>query len=489
MYTDARVVYTYRGVNDTITVEELNEKLFVLHIPALVFVATSMVVGITGNSLVLIIYKRNYRRTSHRYFILFLAMIDLLACSTGLPFLIASLRFPYLMTSNIACKVLRYFHYMANNSSGLLLVIISIERYRKICRPFKTQWTPRQILYWCIITVLVSAIIAVPSGIFFGKSVIETKIGNITGYECYIDEHFKGTHVMEIYMEALMGETVVCIILFIVLYVLIIRKVRQSDQFINAIRSMRSLKIKSYHKANIHDTSLSTDALDDGGDNFVGSRNIPTRNSSIEELDGQTFRKGSSASTTMTSLYSVQPGSRNLLNQVEDKESQPKSPGAQQKSGKLMNTLPIKLKLSQVVNGSNRNLDDTKRGNKAKSLPSSRRPVLDRLIMKPNVSTRSDVVHRTGHSSKATIRVTVMLFTVSLVFALAFIPHLTLMVLTMAKKDFLASLNPTEVQVYQFFLRIFIINNIANPIIYVFCDKKFRTGCYRLLCRCCKRAD
>ena len=488
MYTDARVVYKYRP-NDTITVEELNDKLFVLHIPALVFVATSMVVGIIGNSLVLIIYKRNYRRTSHRYFILFLAIIDLLACSTGLPFLIASLRLPYLMTSDITCKVLRYFHYLANNSSGLLLVVISVERYRKICRPFKTQWTPRQILYLCIVTVFISALIAIPAAIFFGKSVIDTKIGNITGFECYIDEKFKGTNMMEIYNLVLMTETVVCIILFIVLYSFIIKKVRQSDQFLNAMRSMRSLKIKSYHRSKAQDTSLSTDALDEAGDNSNGNKNnTAQRNNSVDELNGQTLRKESSTSTTLTSLYSVQPGSKTSLNQAKETDRRKSSSGAHGATGNGVLTLPSKFRLNRGISEEDKNADAKKICAKSKSLPSTRRQVIDRLIVKPNMSSKSDAI-KTGNSSKATIRVTVMLFTVSLVFAISFLPHLTLMVVTVQKKDFLASLNPTEVQVYQFFLRIFIINNIANPIIYLFCDKKFRAGCYRLLCRCCKQVD
>lgn len=484
MYTNARVVYTYRD-NDTITVEELNEKLFVLHIPALVFVAIAMVVGIVGNLLVVIIYKRNYRRTNHRYFILFLAIIDLLACSTGLPFLIASLRLPYLMTSAIACKVLRYFHYMTNNSSGLLLVVISVERYRKICRPFKIQWSPKQILYLCIVTVFISAIIAIPAPIFFGKSIIDTGIGNITGYQCYIDEKYKGTHMMEVYNEILMAETVVCICLFIVLYIFIIRKVKQSDQFLSAMRSMRSMKIKSYHRAEVHDSSHSTDALDDSSG---GKNNTPQRNSRTSQEDGQSSRKESSPSTTLTSLCSIQPVNKDLINQLSERE-QPKTEGVTHSVvGNGAMTLPPNTNPNQLKNRNDTQVDD-KTAKKSRSLPSTRRQVINRLMFRPSMSTASDMSLKPGQSSKATIRVTVMLFTVSLVFAIAFLPHLALMVVTSRKSDFLASLNANEVIVYQLFLRIFIINNIANPIIYLFCDKKFRQGCYDILYKCCRRSD
>ena len=491
MYTDARVVYTYKE-NDTITLEELNEKLFVLHIPALIFVTVSMVIGITGNCLVVFIYKRNYRRTNHRYFILFLASIDLLACCTGLPFLIASLRLPYLMNSAIACKVLRYFHYWANNSSGLLLVVISVERYRRICRPFKVQWSPRQMLYLCIVTMIFSAMIAIPAPIFFGKSKIETGIANITGYQCYLDEKYRGTHMMEVYNEILMSETVICIVLFIILYIFIIRKVRESDQFISAIRSMKSLKIKSYHRAKSCDNSMSLDALDEASGT---SSNILQRSPKTSREETEAFRKQSSASTTMTSMYSIanRQVSEEYLDKIPKKEKERYKRSMENLAGNGAKSLTTNSKSEHVRNGQNRYISHNRGIDKSKSLPSSNKHVLNRLIVKPNVRNTSESSLKPGQSSKATIRVTVMLFTVSLVFAISFLPHLALMVVTSRKKNFLNSLDQTEVIFYQLFLRIFIINNIANPIIYMFCDKKFRQGCHDVLyaccCCCCKRVE
>ena len=492
MYTDAKVVYTYKE-NDTITLEELNEKLFVLHIPALVFVTVSMVIGIMGNCLVVFIYKRNYRRTNHRYFILFLASIDLLACCTGLPFLIASLRLPYLMNSAIVCKVLRYFHYWANNSSGLLLVVISVERYRRICRPFKVQWSPRQMLYLCIVTIMLSAIIAIPAPIFFGKSKIETGIANITGYQCYIDEKYRGTHMMEAYNEILMSETVICIILFIILYIFIIRKVRQSDQFISAMRSMKSLKIKSYYRAKSCDYSMSLDALDDAsGTSSGGKTNTMQRSPRTSREETEALREQSTASTTLTSMYSIKPVSAEFLDKISKNEKEKLKRSMENLAGNGSATLPSNLKSDHIKNGRGKYTGQDRRTDKSKSLPSSRKHVLNRLIFKSNLGNASEGSLKPGQSSKATIRVTVMLFTVSLVFAISFLPHLALMVVTSRKNNFLSSLNPTEVIFYQLFLRIFIINNIANPIIYLFCDKKFRQGCYDVLyacCCCCKTVE
>ncbi|WAR15853.1 GASR-like protein [Mya arenaria] len=222
-----------------LTLEELNDELFQYHIPAIVFVIISMVVGVFGNTLVILIYKTKFRRSNHRYFILFLAVTDFVACVTGMPFLVASLRLPYLMTSSVTCKTLRYFHYFVNNCSGLLLVVIAIERFRKIVRPFKRQLTTRQTLYLCYGTMFISAIMAVPAPIYFDATDIDTGVQNITGKQCYVSPSSKKG--FEMFNFILMLEAFASMVIFAVLYSLIVRKLCTSDQFVQAMKSMRSV--------------------------------------------------------------------------------------------------------------------------------------------------------------------------------------------------------------------------------------------------------
>ncbi|XP_052762373.1 cholecystokinin receptor type A-like [Mya arenaria] len=102
---------------------------------------------------------------------------------------------------------------------------------------------------------------------------------------------------------------------------------------------------------------------------------------------------------------------------------------------------------------------------------------------------RSESISNRGPSLR-TKQVTLILFIITVVFVLSFIPHLIPMVAISFKSDFLMDMSPIGVAVYNIFLRSFVINNMANPIIYGFCDKKFRSECSAVclsfFCWCCR---
>ena len=77
--------------------------------------------------------------------------------------------------------------------------------------------------------------------------------------------------------------------------------------------------------------------------------------------------------------------------------------------------------------------------------------------------------------SLRTRQVTMMLFIITVVFLLSFLPHLILMIYNSMKPDFMDDPSAVGVVFYNLCLRSFVINNMANPIIYGFCDKKFRS--------------
>ncbi|KAL3891693.1 hypothetical protein ACJMK2_003943 [Sinanodonta woodiana] len=75
---------------------------------------------------------------------------------------------------------------------------------------------------------------------------------------------------------------------------------------------------------------------------------------------------------------------------------------------------------------------------------------------------------------KKTRRITFILFMITLVFFGSFTPHLILQIVDFMKKDFVASLSPAGLYLYNTFTWTFFINNMVNPIIYGLCDKTFR---------------
>lgn len=481
MYPPADVIHEHR-VNSTVTLEELNDALLQLHIPAVIFVVLCMVLGIFGNLLVFLIYKMKYRRSTHRYFILFLAALDFLACATGMPFLVASLTLPYLMPYPQLCKSFRYVHYLVNNSSGLLLLVISIERFRKICHPFKKQITHRQTLYLCYGTIFLSAIIAIPAALFYGSNKIETGINNLTGHQCYVDESHEDSILFQIYQSALLLETCVCVVIFIVLYAFIVRKLLTSDQFLQA---MRSMQMTSHQRS--PETSCSNDIDIEAEDDTSDSSFPKSKTANSEE---ELMRNGINGRKSMDKTGdALQPQPSRSCQDIKnggahDREESKSIWRLSREFFKLQRHNEEKPKLGRST--SDTALHKAKDKPRFRTLSPTERLVVGKTLLK--MTSEKPSKPRKSKSSRTTARVTLMLFTVSVVFVLAFVPHLVLMIVTVADKNFLDRLNDKELIAYQVFLRSFILNNVANPFIYLFCDTKFRHLCKDLLNKllCCK---
>lgn len=111
--------------------------------------------------------------------------------------------------------------------------------------------------------------------------------------------------------------------------------------------------------------------------------------------------------------------------------------------------------------------------NSRESTPKLERENRQRSRLESNKSDKSV----NGGPSLRTKQVTFMLFIITVVFILSFIPHLVLMVINSMNPNFVTDMTPPGIAIYNIFLRSFVINNMANPIIYGFCDKKFRSEC------------
>lgn len=174
-----------------VTIEELNDVLVQLHIPTIIFMAILMVVGVFGNLLVLYIYTSKYHPSTYRSFILWLGLIDLIACTVGMPLLIVSMLRPYMFPSEQTCKTLRFMHVFSVVSSAFIVIAIALERHRRICNPFSQEMTTKKINLMCVVACVLGSLVAIPAIFVYGDAVVETGVHNITGTECFIDPEFE----------------------------------------------------------------------------------------------------------------------------------------------------------------------------------------------------------------------------------------------------------------------------------------------------------
>lgn len=84
-----------------------------------------------------------------------------------------------------------------------------------------------------------------------------------------------------------------------------------------------------------------------------------------------------------------------------------------------------------------------------------------------------------GHTVR-TKRLTCMLFLVTSVFEISFIPYLVIVCMRNQQPNLYDSLSFPNKMAYQFFLRSYLINCAMNPIIYCFYNQNFRHGVKRL---------
>lgn len=172
-------------MNSSSTVSEWNRDLATQLIPNSIFLVLYLFLGIIGNSLVIAVYRfRMKQQSEDRYFIPVLAVCDLTACTVCASMAIALNMMQAKFTCNILCKFLWYFAASTTFMSILLLTIIAINRYLKVCRPFGKQmstFTKRAALLFAF---CFSFLLGAPSAFLYGSVEFSSPDMNLTGRRC-----------------------------------------------------------------------------------------------------------------------------------------------------------------------------------------------------------------------------------------------------------------------------------------------------------------
>lgn len=185
-----------------------------------------LLLGVLGNSFVIYFYqfKMKNHKLDNRYFITPLAVMDMLACIIGSSqALLLNIR-PVTIYSQFLCKAFWFSGQSVVGSSGLLLAVIAVQRYLKVCRPFGFQLT----LPWkraaIGFVIVLSAGFSSPSLVFYGRVDVQHPSLNITGSSCSKFTLEYGTQ-LTIYNCVIFFAAVCCIACLSVFYGLIGRTI------------------------------------------------------------------------------------------------------------------------------------------------------------------------------------------------------------------------------------------------------------------------
>ena len=363
------------NTTDIRTAEEWNHVLATELLGDTVCLGIYLTVGIIGNSFVLFVYgKRKRLNNEDRFFIPRLAIIDLVACIVNCSFSMSINLLPVKYDSDFACKFMWFLAMFTTGTSALTLMLITVHRYLKLCKPFARQMTHKwkNILLSIILSGMV--IISLPCFAFYGSAEVNYSHTKLTGRRC--TSVTAGLPKVALVYKAFLFLMILGILIVLVtLYSLIGRVLFKQARF--------SWKL--------HFTKEVTSAASDSGTHETDDEHHTQNRRSIKE-NAEHFQFHESRHSTATDL----------------RLQKQRSPG---------------------------------------------------------------------------YRVTVLFMIITGVFIVCFIPKLTMMLWESRKTDFWLTLTPSELGGYRFLYTFFVINNIVNPFVYGFLDKKFQAEFKKLFGR------
>ncbi|XP_067666094.1 alpha-2Da adrenergic receptor-like isoform X1 [Haliotis asinina] len=277
-------------------VDLLNEDTALKLVVPIIFVAIMMLIGVLGNVLVIYIYGCRWHRATTKIFVTTLAVLDLVNCIITMPTEIVILRNFYYLDMPVYCQLSRFSTFWMNNNSAIVLLIISIDRFIKICKPNKNSFSYNGSKMACGVAVLIGLAVSWPALVIYGKQIVffPTKRGYMKFVLCHVDDSVKDKWYAEGYYIYLWIGFIATAMVMIVLYTLIgvriwMRKVRM-DKRTESVRTT-SFQFSTAEGRKIYKGSMEK-----------RSENAPKRaseDSSGEEMADDVFRSNDSSSDTV----------------------------------------------------------------------------------------------------------------------------------------------------------------------------------------------
>lgn len=138
---------------------------------------------IFGNTVVLHVFRRKYdRESNYRLFVLLLASFDMAISIFHVIKEQFRRRVVFFGGVSILCPIMNYVGHSIGMGNIFMVLFIAVERYKKICTPFKSQFTVKQSSVICAVAIFAGAILNIPIFIIFGTRSLT--IGGFNATRC-----------------------------------------------------------------------------------------------------------------------------------------------------------------------------------------------------------------------------------------------------------------------------------------------------------------
>lgn len=506
-------------------------------------------VGIIGNIIIIGFYHFRIKDKSERYFIPALAAVDFSACiinAYGNTVLNDNM---FNFTEHFHCQVIWFLELFISGFSGHMVLIIALQRYLLICKPFGPHMTLRRKRAALLVTFLLTILYASPSWAMSGIKT-ETRVymsKNITTTMCVFVVDYTSSAIA--YSGILLFLTVANAIVCISLYLPIIRVIHRSfsthktcstivpfcgafedSGFENENSVSSTYRGKQQIFMNDILRELQTDdaqctlgvsrtdliSLDDEG------CECGIQNALSVQTDGEILKDEDKSDKANVSVIEIKSdsGTVNRENENERISIYSDTNGISEMCDSLDNETqtstmgdPNQKRTSEKLTETNTTLTVTSKDNET-DFHIGAEGIAKRIRENSEyhdgtISDKSNDYRKTLSTSRETraspLKVSVRLFrtssklermkatmnimfmTIIIVYVISYIPSLVILILRYSKPDFdYLDFSETEYFVWFFFSRFVFINHIINPFIYGYFDVKLKREFVRSV-RCCLR--
>ncbi|KAL3869343.1 hypothetical protein ACJMK2_042036 [Sinanodonta woodiana] len=489
------------SVNDSLgNSEDLDTQLISVLLPMTIFIAVESSVGLVGNILILYIYSRKYSICNFRYFVLFLAFVDLTSCLTALPGEIYVQINWYTMQLEWICKIKSYFNVLTVWGSGQIIFLMALDRYKKICRPLGRQIPSSLARKLGIGTILTSSIAALPVAFLWGKQtyVMHYQGLNFAVSICEKSDQYKHTLYPAIYIIISYSIPVGVLMLAAATFnILVVRTV-----FCN-LENVQDVDVSKTDHAKV--TNEVTDSV--RGE----SNSLQRENKEISAANPQRYVEISSICRKSESILDQSfnkfldirefLSNKIIVPEIKDMDLHRTSTTDTHEIGELENTYLTAKCLTQLEDNIIQLRTDTVSGKsdvdfrseqilscEIKNMTRRNTDSVHKTTIKSVISTLENDKSKTASKRKnkkfqnRLRRKTIIMLILTSVFVVTTVTYNVLISVVAKGGDFLHNLSNIQKVFFFFFLRLYFINSAINPILYGILDPRFRQGLKTLVC-------
>ncbi|KAK3611668.1 hypothetical protein CHS0354_012040, partial [Potamilus streckersoni] len=488
---------------DGLTDEDLDASLMSTLMPLTIFIAVEASVGLVGNILILYIYLCKYSKSNFRYFVLFLACIDLTSCLTTLPAEIYVQINWYTLEHEWICKLKSYFNIFTAWGSGEILFLIAFDRYRKVCRPLGSQIPVSLARKSGFCALLIASIAALPIAFLWGKQTytMHYKELKIEVSICEKSDKYENTLYPLIYIIITYSAPLGLLMLAAATFnILVVRKV-----FCN-LQPVQNIKESCYtSQENTKDDSGA--CLQNKSNSLLIEKEespVTHKQRYIEQGGGEAPISTISGNTITESFdeHSEFDFYGNIVSAIESKEFSQTSKTEVRENFKIRsnnvfnncNTI-FGCDVRKEVETNNINLKNNTQLQKEQKTSCMAKHLLGKRADQPQESSIKSLTSSSINVSSSSLsamndnsfhsrvrKKTIIMLILTSVFVVTTILYVILLSLIANEGTFLQNLSNNQKVFFFFFLRLYFVNSVINPILYGMLDPRFRQGLKSLVC-------